>query len=113
MVPVPVRGRRREPPRRWHRLDDAGYVDVGWDVDGRDWAGGSAARLESRLVRQTLAHGDGAVVLLHGWPSATPVALGSTIRRLRDRGATFVRIDALGGLPGRRVARAVTAGADA
>jgi peptidoglycan/xylan/chitin deacetylase (PgdA/CDA1 family) len=87
------------------RLDSIGYVDVGWHVDGRDWAGGSAGRLEARLVRQTTAHGDGAVVLLHGWPRATPVALRGTIRRLRDRGATFVAIDALEVLPGRRVIR--------
>jgi peptidoglycan/xylan/chitin deacetylase (PgdA/CDA1 family) len=83
------------------RLDSIGYVDVGWHVDGRDWAGGSATRLEGRLVRATIAHGDGAVVLLHGWPRATPVALRGTIRRLRERGATFVRIDALDSLPGR------------
>lgn len=84
------------------RLAAAGYVDVGWDVDGRDWAGGSPTRLEGRLVRGTIEHGDGAVVLLHGWPSATPVALGRTIARLRDAGATFVTIDALAVVPGRR-----------
>jgi peptidoglycan-N-acetylglucosamine deacetylase len=83
-------------------LDAIGYVDVGWHVDGRDWAGGSSARLEERLVRETLRHGDGAVILLHGWPLATPVALPGTIRRLRDRGAVFVGIDALDGLPGLR-----------
>jgi peptidoglycan/xylan/chitin deacetylase (PgdA/CDA1 family) len=92
------------------RLDSVGYVDVGWHVDGRDWAGGSAARLEGRLVRATIAHGDGAVVLLHGWPRATPVALRGAIDRLRERGATFVAIDALDGLPGRRVVRHVTEG---
>jgi len=75
---------------------------VGWHVDGRDWAGGSAGRLEGRLVRETIAHGDGSVVLLHGWPRATPVALRGTIRRLRDAGATFVTIDTLDSLPGRR-----------
>jgi peptidoglycan-N-acetylglucosamine deacetylase len=84
------------------RLDSIGYVDVGWHVDGRDWAGGSAGRLEGRLVRETIAHGDGSVVLLHGWPRATPVALRGTIRRLRDAGATFVTIDTLDSLPGRR-----------
>ncbi len=80
------------------RLAAAGYVDVGWDVDGRDWAGGSAGRIEGRLVRGTLAHGDGAIVLLHGWPSATPLALEEAIRRLRDEGATFVTVDALDSL---------------
>lgn len=79
-----------------------GYVDVGWHVDGRDWASGSAACLEERVVRQATAHGDGAVVLLHGWPRPTPEALPGIIRRLRDHHATFVLIDRLDELPGRR-----------
>jgi peptidoglycan/xylan/chitin deacetylase (PgdA/CDA1 family) len=79
-----------------------GYVDVGWHVDGRDWAGGSPARLEDRVVRGVVAHGDGAVVLLHGWPMGTPIALPGIVGRLRDAGATFVRLDSLDAVPGRR-----------
>jgi peptidoglycan-N-acetylglucosamine deacetylase len=81
-----------------------GYVDVGWHVDGRDWAGGSAKSLEERVVRETLAHRDGAVVLLHGWPRETPVSLPGIIRRLRDRGADFVGINGIDDVPGRRSA---------
>jgi peptidoglycan-N-acetylglucosamine deacetylase len=89
-----------------------GYVDVAWHVDGRDWAGGSATRLEDRIVRGVLGHGDGAVVLLHGWPRQTPAALPGAIRRLHDHGAVFVGIDGLDDLPGRRsVVTAVAAGA--
>ena len=66
-----------------------GYVDVGWHVDGHDWAGGTAARLEERVIEGTVAHGDGAVVLLHGWPRQTPAALLGIIRRLRDHGAVL------------------------
>ena len=91
------------------RLAAAGYVDVGWDVDGLDWAGASATRLAGRLVRGTTRHGDGAVVLLHGWPASTPVALGQAIPRLRDAGATFVTIDQLPHLPGRRSEELVAA----
>jgi peptidoglycan/xylan/chitin deacetylase (PgdA/CDA1 family) len=95
------------------RLDAIGYVDVGWHVDGRDWAGGGAVRLEARLVRGTIAHGDGAVVLVHGWPRVTPVALRGAIGQLRDRGAAFVGIDALDVLPGRRsTAMAAPSGTD-
>ena len=47
-----------------------------------------------------LAHGDGAVVLLHAWPTATREAIGAIAGRLRDAGATFVTIDALGEVPG-------------
>ena len=86
-----------------------GYVDVGWHVDGRDWAGGSAGRLEERVVDATVAHGDGAVILLHGWPRQTPVALPGIVRRLRERGAVFVGIDRLDDLPGRRSAGASVA----
>lgn len=119
-----IRAATGRDPRPWFRcpfgtgagtrrvadgLAAIGYVDVGWHVDGRDWAGGSAARLEERVVAQTLAHGDGAVVLLHGWPRPTPVALPGIIRRLRDHGAVFVGIDRLDELPGRRSAGVVVA----
>lgn len=92
------------------RLAALGYVDVGWHVDGLDWAGPSPARLEGRVVRGVLAHGDGAVVLLHGWPMATAVALPGIVRRLRDAGARFVTVEALDVVPGRRVAVPAAAG---
>jgi peptidoglycan-N-acetylglucosamine deacetylase len=114
-----IRAATGRDPRPWFRcpfgagartlrvvdgLAAIGYVDVGWHVDGRDWAGGSAGRLEERVVQETLAHGDGAVVLLHGWPRQTPVVLPGAIRRLRDHGAVFVAIDRLDELPGLRSA---------
>ena len=83
-------------------LDALGYRDVGWHVDGRDWAGGSVRALERRVVRGALANGDGAVVLLHGWPVITAGALPGIVHALRDAGATFARIDALDTVPGRR-----------
>jgi peptidoglycan-N-acetylglucosamine deacetylase len=72
-----------------------GYRDVSWDVDSRDWAGYSARGLERRVVRMTLEAGDGAIVLMHGWPPPTAVALPGIIRRLADAGATFERLDRL------------------
>jgi peptidoglycan/xylan/chitin deacetylase (PgdA/CDA1 family) len=107
----------RVDPRPWFRcpfgagassarviggLARLGYRDVGWDVDGRDWAGGTARTIEGRVVRGTLARGDGAVVLLHGWPSATPDAVAAIVRRLREAGASFVRVDELAAPPGRQ-----------
>ena len=83
---------------RW--LASAGYRDVSWHVDLLDWEGATARTLERRIVRGTLAHGDGAVILVHGWPAATPVAVRASVRRLRDEGATFVRLDALPEIPG-------------
>ena len=89
-------------PRVIRRLAEAGYRDVSWHVDSLDWSAVSARRLEARIVRGTLAHGDGAVVLAHGWPAATPDAVRGSVRRLREEGATFVRLDALADIPGLR-----------
>jgi peptidoglycan-N-acetylglucosamine deacetylase len=79
----------------------AGYRHVGWHVGVEDWdPAKSAATIEREVVDGTLAHGDGAVVLLHAWPTATREAIGAIAGRLRDAGATFVTIDALGEVPG-------------
>jgi peptidoglycan-N-acetylglucosamine deacetylase len=85
------------------RLAEAGYVDVNWHVDARDWAGGRVASLERRVVDGVTAHGDGAVVLLHAWPDETAAAVPSIIDRLGADGATFVGFDELDVVPGRRV----------
>jgi peptidoglycan/xylan/chitin deacetylase (PgdA/CDA1 family) len=42
------------------------------------------------------ARGDGAIVLLHTWPDPVAPALAELVQRLRDGGATFVRVDELG-----------------
>ena len=85
------------------RLADAGYVDVGWHVDPNDWAGVSARVIRRRAVEGVRTHGDGAVVLLHGWPDATPVALAGLIGDLRAEGFAFATVDALDDVPGRRL----------
>ena len=98
-------------PRPWFRcpfgagVDDvrvlaaiatAGYRDVGWDVDGEDWQiGRTAEALEADISAGAMRRGDGAIVLLHGWPSPTAVALPGIVARLRDQGAVFVRVDEL------------------
>jgi peptidoglycan/xylan/chitin deacetylase (PgdA/CDA1 family) len=87
-------------PRIQRRLEALGYRDVGWDVDARDWQLHSARRMTSSVAAQTIERGDGAVVLMHGWPKITPLALPDLIARLRDAGATFVRVDELPRLPG-------------
>ena len=47
------------------------------------------------MTNRTTATGDGANVLMHSWPQAMPAALDEAIRRLKDSGATFVRVDEL------------------
>jgi peptidoglycan/xylan/chitin deacetylase (PgdA/CDA1 family) len=46
-------------------------------------------------VSGSIAHGDGAIVLLHTWPDATAAALPGIVYRLRAAGAELVRVDQL------------------
>ncbi len=72
----------------------AGYRDHHWDVEPDDWRPErTPADLERLVVDGALAHGDGAVVLLHSWPPATIAALPAILRRLREAGAGLVRLD--------------------
>lgn len=78
----------------------AGYRHVGWNVVGTDWpAERTAADVERSVVDGVLAHGDGAVVLLHGWPDRMFGAMDGVLRRLSEEGASFVGIDELEALP--------------
>lgn len=84
------------------RLAAAGYVDVSWHVDPADWAGVPAEVVRRRVVDGVVAHGDGAVVLMHGWPEATPGAVPGIVADLRAAGAVFTGLDELDMVPGRR-----------
>ena len=77
VVPLPVRGRARTTRGSWRRSSDSGYRDVGWDVDGDDWRPGAARPWHGAADgrREAVARGDGAVVLLHPWPTATGLGL--------------------------------------
>ena len=107
-------------PRPWFRcpfgagVDDervlaaaasAGYRHVGWHVAADDWEPARGADgIEREIVDGTLAHGDGAVVLLHAWPTAMLEAFEPIVTRLLDADARFVGIDELAdppiGVPG-------------
>jgi peptidoglycan/xylan/chitin deacetylase (PgdA/CDA1 family) len=77
-------------------VTEAGYRHVGWHVAGGDWPPERlGAEVEDGVVRGALAHGDGAVVLLHTWADRAEQALPGIIARLRDAGAELVRIDQL------------------
>jgi peptidoglycan/xylan/chitin deacetylase (PgdA/CDA1 family) len=100
-----------QDPRPWFRCpfgagaDDLGvlgalarlgYRDIGWDVDGLDWRSVASGRAVARQTADAaLAHGDGAVILLHPWTTATGRALPALIEDVRARGGEFVRLDAL------------------
>ena len=83
-------------PRVMGVLDALGYRETRWDVDGLDWRTGATGRgVASAAVAAALAHGDGAVILLHPWTTATGRALPGLIDGLRAAGASLVRLDAL------------------
>lgn len=78
-----------------------GYRNVGWNVDSRDWTSRAPAGEIRRVVDGVLAHGDGAIVLMHGWPWTTAEALPIVISELRSAGADFVTVDQMRHLPAR------------
>ena len=73
------------------------------------WAGTSTARtgpksataegLEGRVREGIRGVGDGAVVLMHGWPAVTPTVVERLLASARDDGVAYVGIDELGQTP--------------
>jgi peptidoglycan/xylan/chitin deacetylase (PgdA/CDA1 family) len=88
-------------------LGDLGYVNVAWDVEPYDFRPGiQPEHVAERAVSGSVAHGDGARVLLHNWPDATLAALPMILSGLSKAGARLVRLDSLPTPPG--APRAVT-----
>jgi peptidoglycan/xylan/chitin deacetylase (PgdA/CDA1 family) len=111
-----IREKTGADPRPWFRcpfgaldrgtrvldaLARLGYRNVGWHVNSNDWASRSGRAVTARVVEGVRAHGDGAIVLLHGWPWPTQAALPDIIGALSDMGAEFVTVDRLAELPQR------------
>lgn len=86
---------------RQHRLlAGMGYRHVHWDFEVKEWRRRASVReVEDGIVEGALRQGDGAVVLLHAWPSVVPRALPGIIDRLRAHGAAFVDLRELERLP--------------
>jgi peptidoglycan/xylan/chitin deacetylase (PgdA/CDA1 family) len=93
-------GAGMDDPRVLGAIGAAGYRHVGWDVDVEDWeADRDASKIATLLVDGVLgrhAHGDpDSIVLLHSWPVGTGSGVALAIGRLREAGASFVRVDEL------------------
>lgn len=86
-------GHGARDPRVVMALRRQRYRHVGWDVVAEDW---EPDRTADDLVRDVVAGvqaaGDGAVVLLHGWPASTLDALPGILLGLGDAGATLVTV---------------------
>ena len=90
-------GAGTDDPRVRAGIERLGYREIFWDVDGADWRPSRRARgMARQIVADTVARGDGAIVLLHPWTTATGRGLAPLMAGLRDAGASFVRMDALG-----------------
>jgi peptidoglycan/xylan/chitin deacetylase (PgdA/CDA1 family) len=86
-------GHGEDDPRILSALDELGYRHVGWDVDGMDWdPSRSVEDLERSVIDGAVAHGDGAIVLLHTWSGTTSLALPRIVEGLRAAGAELVRL---------------------
>ncbi len=93
-------------------IADSGLVPVLWDVDPRDWAGGSAETIAARILAQLRPHRSN-VVLQHdgiGNSAASIAAVPRVIREARRRGYCFVALDDEGepGFPVPRASLSVT-----
>jgi peptidoglycan-N-acetylglucosamine deacetylase len=74
----------------------AGYVHVGWSVEAEDWEPDPPVReLVATIVEGFLTARDESVALLHTWPKRVEKALPEIVKRARDAGAEFVRVDQL------------------
>jgi peptidoglycan-N-acetylglucosamine deacetylase len=87
-------------PRVLGAIAAAGYRHVGWHVNPEDWAEDATVDgLEGRIREGVRGTGDGAVVLLHGWPAATPTVVERLLASAEDDGVAYVGIDELGVSP--------------
>lgn len=85
----------------------AKYVPVLWDVDPRDWEGGSSATIAARILAQLRPRRSN-VVLQHDGVGNSPASIAAVprvIREARRRGYCFVALDEAGE-PGFPVPRA-------
>lgn len=93
-------GDGRDDPRVLQALGELGYRNVHWDVEPFDWdPRRSTDEIQREAVEGSLAHGDGAVVLLHTWPEPTADTLPRILQRLAAAGTRFVAVDELESLP--------------
>ena len=74
------------------RLNSMGYYTIQWDVDSLDWKDLSANEIYRRVVSKTRP---GSIILFHNAAKHTPQALPDIIKKLKNDGYEFVKINDL------------------
>jgi peptidoglycan/xylan/chitin deacetylase (PgdA/CDA1 family) len=93
-------GAGADDPRVLALIEAAGYRHVGWHVSPDDWdPAHSAAFVADATLRGVEGHGDGAVVLLHAWPTATLEAIDPILDGFAAAGVELCRVDELPDVP--------------
>jgi peptidoglycan/xylan/chitin deacetylase (PgdA/CDA1 family) len=90
----------------------AGFVPVLWTVDSRDWAGGTAQQIASRIISGLRPNATN-IVLQHDGVGRSPISIDAVpmvIRRARSRGYCFTALNEQGrpGFPTPRASVSVT-----
>jgi peptidoglycan-N-acetylglucosamine deacetylase len=88
-------GAGMDDPEVLRRLEEMGYVHVGWEVDPRDWHEESDAEAVLQGVLEGIRARDDSIVLLHSWPDATAEALPRILGWLAEAGAELVEVETL------------------
>ena len=73
-------------------LQGLGYRHIGWHIESNEWEPGRTAdQIHRSVVDGALAHGDGAIALLHTWPRPVAPALPRILADLGAQGAALRR----------------------
>jgi peptidoglycan/xylan/chitin deacetylase (PgdA/CDA1 family) len=88
-------GAGMDDPEVLGRLEELGYVHVGYDVDPRDWNEDSDAEAIARRVLDGIRARPDSVVLMHSWPDATGEALPRILDGLAEAGTELVDVETL------------------
>jgi peptidoglycan/xylan/chitin deacetylase (PgdA/CDA1 family) len=83
-------------------VHDLGMIPVLWTNDSRDWAGGDSVTIAHRILGALRPHATN-LVLQHDGVNNSPASLAAVpivVRRARERGYCFTRLNATGGVGG-------------
>ena len=81
---------------------ELGLVPVLWTIDSRDWAGGDSITIAHRILTALRPHATNLVLQHDGVANsaASLAAVPIVVRRARERGYCFIRLNATGGVGG-------------